>query len=105
MGNKVLVLQSELEDVERANSTLRQVGCIGVRIAALVSNIPGKLAQLTKAIFDIGGNVVALGTFLGDSSENLEVCIKVACVDARALEETLGPFVEKIIDIRESQWA
>jgi acetoin utilization protein AcuB len=77
----------------------------GVRIAALVPNIPGELAQLTKAIFEIGGNVVALSTFLGDSSENREVCIKVSGVDARALEETLEPFVEKFIDIREPQWA
>ncbi len=77
----------------------------GVRIAALVPNIPGELAQLTKAIFEVGGNVVALGTFLGDSSENREVCIKVSGVDARALEETLEPFVEKFIDIREPQWA
>jgi len=77
----------------------------GVRIAALVPNIPGELAQLTKAIFEVGGNVVALSTFLGDSSENREVCIKVSGVDARALEETLEPFVEKFIDIREPQWA
>ena len=77
----------------------------GVRIAALVPNIPSELAQLTKAIFEVGGNVVALGTFLGDSSENREVCIKVSGVDARALEETLEPFVEKFIDIREPHWA
>lgn len=77
----------------------------GVRIAALVPNIPSELAQLTKAIFEVGGNVVALSTFLGDSSENREVCIKVSGVDARALEETLEPFVEKFIDIREPHWA
>jgi len=77
----------------------------GVRIAALVPNIPGELAQLTKAIFEVGGNVVALGTFLGDSSQNREVCIKVAGVDARALEEAIEPFVEKFIDIREPHWA
>jgi len=76
----------------------------GVRIAALVPNIPGELALLTKAIFDIGGNIVALGTFLGDTTENREVCMKVADVSATDLEETLEPFVEKIIDIRESQW-
>ena len=77
----------------------------GVRIAALEPNTFGELAHLTKTIFDIGGNVMELGTFLGDSSENREVCIKVAGVDARALEETLEPFVEKFVDIREPQWA
>ncbi|MGD9091972.1 MAG: CBS domain-containing protein [Anaerolineales bacterium] len=72
----------------------------GVRIAALVPNVPGELAQLTKAIFDIGGNVVALGTFLGETSENREVCIKVADVEAQALQDALAPFIEKIVDIR-----
>lgn len=73
----------------------------GVRIAALIPNIPGELAQLTKAIFDIGGNVVALGTFLGDSSENREICIKISGADAQALEDAIEPYVEKIIDIRD----
>jgi acetoin utilization protein AcuB len=74
----------------------------GVRIAALVPNVPGELAQLTKAIFDIGGNVVALGTFLGETSENREVCIKVADVEAQALQDALAPFIEKIVDIRKA---
>jgi acetoin utilization protein AcuB len=74
----------------------------GVRIAALVPDIPGELARLTKAIFDVGGNVVALGTFLGESSENREISIKIADVDAQTLEEAIEPFVEKFIDIRET---
>lgn len=77
----------------------------GVRIAALVPNIPGELAQLTKAISDRGGNIVALGTFLGESSENREVCIKVDGVDAPTLEEAIKPYVEQIVDIREPQLA
>ena len=72
----------------------------GVRVAALVHNVPGELAKITKAIFDIGGNIVALGTFLGESSENREITIKVADVDAQALEEAIEPIVEKFVDIR-----
>ena len=75
----------------------------GVRVAVLVSNIPGELAQLTKAVFEIGGNIVALGTFLGDSSENREVCMKVADVSAADLEEAIEPLVEKVVDIRDPQ--
>lgn len=74
----------------------------GVRIAAIVPNIPSELAQLTKAIFDIGGKVVALGMFLGDSSDTREICIKVAEVAPQVLEDALAPFVEKIVDIRET---
>jgi len=75
----------------------------GVRVAALVPNIPGELAQLTKAVFNIGGYIVALGTFLGDSSENREVCMKVADVSAEDLLEAIEPLVEKVVDIRDPQ--
>jgi acetoin utilization protein AcuB len=77
----------------------------GVRLAALVPNEPEELSQLTKAIFNIGGHVLAMGTFLGDSTENREICIKVSGVDAQVLEEAIKPYVEKIIDIREPQFA
>ena len=75
----------------------------GIRVAALVPNVPGELAKLTKTIFDIGGNIVALGTFLGETSENREVCMKVADVVATDLAEAIEPLVEKIVDIREPQ--
>ena len=74
----------------------------GVRLACLVPNIPGELAQLSKAIFDAGGNVLTLGTFLGESSENREITLKVAGISAQALEESIEPYVERIQDIRES---
>lgn len=75
----------------------------GVRVAVLVPNIPGELAQLTKAVFNIGGYIVALGTFLGDSSENREVCMKVADVSVEDLIEAIEPLVEKVVDIRDPQ--
>lgn len=74
----------------------------GVRLAALVPNIPGELAQLTKAIYDKGGNIIALGTLLGESSENREITLKVSGIDPKALKETIAPYVEQVIDIRES---
>jgi acetoin utilization protein AcuB len=76
----------------------------GVRLAALIPNEPEELSQLTKAIFNIGGHVIALGTFLGDSSENLEICIKVSGVDAQLLEDAVKPYVEKIVDMREPKF-
>jgi acetoin utilization protein AcuB len=74
----------------------------GVRLAVLVPNVPEELSQLSKAIFDIGGHIVALGTFLGDSSKNREVTMKVYGVDAQSLRDAIEPFVEHIVDIRES---
>jgi acetoin utilization protein AcuB len=74
----------------------------GVRAAVLVHDRPGTLAQLTKAVFEVGGNILALGTFLGESSENREVALKVNAVEADALRAALGPAVAKILDIRKT---
>jgi len=74
----------------------------GVRISVLISNIPGTLTKLTKSIFDSGGNLVALGTFMGESTENREITLKVTGVDKATLEDAVKDHVERIVDIRES---
>lgn len=74
----------------------------GIRLTALVPDTPGELAQLTKAIFDEGGNIIALGTFLGESSENREIMLKVSGIDPEVLKTNIKPYVEQIIDLRES---
>jgi len=66
----------------------------------LIPHVPGSLAQLTKTIFESDGNIVVLGQFLGESSENREVTMKVRNIDQSALEELVKPNVERIIDIR-----
>lgn len=73
----------------------------GIRLTVLAPNEPGELAKLTKAIFDIGGNIVSLGTFMGDSPENREVCLVLEGVEQQALRDAVKPFIEQIIDIRE----
>ncbi len=72
----------------------------GIRLSVLIPHVPGSLAQLTKTIFESDGNIVALGQFLGESSENREVTMKVRNIDQSALEELVKPNVERIIDIR-----
>ena len=74
----------------------------GIRLSVLVPNVPGELSRLSKAIYDVGGNVVAFGTFLGKSSKNREIVIKVDGVSTQSLKEAIEPFVESIVDIRES---
>lgn len=71
----------------------------GIRLAVLVPNTPGGLIQLTKAISDIGGNILALGTFSGESCDNREVTMKVAGVSTNVLKEAIEPFIERIVDI------
>jgi acetoin utilization protein AcuB len=74
----------------------------GVRISVLIPNAPGTLTELTKSIFDSGGNLVALGTFLGESTENREITLKVTGIDKATLEAAVKDHVERIVDIRES---
>lgn len=75
----------------------------GVRVTVLLPHVPGKLAELTNVIFENGGNLVALGQFLGESSENREITMKVSNIELEVLEEVVKPHVERIIDIRESK--
>lgn len=72
----------------------------GIRLSALIPNKPGELASITKATFDAGGNIMALGTFLGESSETSYITLKVEGVDAEALQKAVEPFVKKVVDIR-----
>lgn len=74
----------------------------GIRLAVSIHNAPGGLAKLTKAIFEVGGNIMALGTFLGESTDNREVVLKVDGVENDALLAAVEPTVARVMDIRES---
>lgn len=74
----------------------------GVRLSALLPDVPGELAKVTKAVFDQGGNITALSTFLGESSENRKITLKVGGLDPQALKKAVEPYVERILDLRES---
>ena len=75
----------------------------GVRLSVLLPDLPGELTKLTQVIFNLDGNIIALGTFLGESPENREVTVKVGGVELQALKEAVEPVVERVIDIRETK--
>ena len=77
----------------------------GVRLSALMRNLPGELCKLTSAISAAGGNIVALATFLGDSTENRMVVIKVIGIPLEELRRIISPLVELITDLRETKAA
>ena len=74
----------------------------GTRLTVLVPNSPEGLVQLTNAIFDLGGHILSLGTFLGECCDNCEVTMKVAGVSTKVLKEAIEPYVDRIVDIHES---
>ena len=74
----------------------------GVRVTILVPEKLGELAELTRAIADLGGNFIAFGQFTGEDPSNRLVTFKVSGLDKEKIRKIVAPLVEKIIDIRET---
>ena len=75
----------------------------GVRITVEVSAGPGSLAGITQAIFSLGGDIVSLGTYQGDSSDTGKITLKVDGIQKDQLVEAVKPHVLRILDIRNSE--
>ena len=73
----------------------------GVRLTMLLPDVKGTLAKVTTAIAQKGGDIIALGTFLGEDPTNFLAAVKVADVPKDTLVETLRPLAIKMIDARE----
>ncbi len=74
----------------------------GVRLAMLVPEQKGVLAQITGEIAQMGGNIISLGTFLGEDPTNRLVTIKVADVSKEALTSTMEALGMEVVDVRET---
>ena len=79
--------------------------CAGIRVTVSLQDRPGELAALTRVVQQLGGNIIALGTFMGDSPSTGIVTIKVEGVELEALKTALLPLVDKLIDIRDTKAA
>jgi len=77
----------------------------GVRLTVLLNDVPGKLLEMVGKIRDLDGNIIALGTFMGESAHDRLVTVKVEGVDLEQLREAIEPVAEKIVDIRETKYA
>ncbi len=73
---------------------------LGVRINVLVRNQPGEIAKLGQAVYNLGGNIIALGTFAGEDPSTSELTLKVVGPSLQEVEQTLGPLVITVKDIR-----
>lgn len=73
---------------------------MGVRISVLVPNVAGEIAQLSEAISQAGGNILALGTFAGEDPSNAELVFKVSGPDEATLKSVLEPLALQVKDIR-----
>ena len=71
-----------------------------VRVSVIVPNVAGEIASLSKAIFELGGNIIALGTFAGDDPSTSELVFKVAGPDEATLKAALEPRSMEVRDVR-----
>jgi acetoin utilization protein AcuB len=77
----------------------------GIRVTVSMPDKPGELANLTRAVQELGGNIIALGTSMGASPSTGEVTFKVEGVKLDELKKVLLPLVDKLVDIRDTKAA
>jgi acetoin utilization protein AcuB len=73
---------------------------MGVRLSMLVPEQPGILADITRAIADLGGNIISLGTFMGEEPTNRLITVKVADVSEEKLVAAMKVLALEIEDAR-----
>lgn len=71
----------------------------GMRMSVLTQEKEGVLYHLTKAIYDGGGNIVSMSTFMGESTSSREIVFKVEGIKEAKLREVVQPFVEEVLYI------
>lgn len=74
----------------------------GVRLTMLVPEERGMLASLTGEIAHMGGNILALSTFMGEDPTNRMVTVKVADAPTEKLVAIMEALGMEIVDCRES---
>jgi acetoin utilization protein AcuB len=72
----------------------------GWRLTVELAKEPGVVAKLTQAIFEMGGNILSLGSFLGEDSKTGQLVLKIDGVEEKALLKAIKPFVGRVVDIR-----
>lgn len=73
----------------------------GLRLTLEMPERKGEIARLTTVIAQLGGNILALGNFLGDDPSTGVVTVKVEGVPADELEAAIDTLGMKVLDIRE----
>lgn len=74
----------------------------GLRLTLRIPERMGEMARITTAIARLGGNILALGTFLGEDPTTAVVTVKVVDVPADQLESAMHELDLEVLDIRET---
>lgn len=73
----------------------------GLRLTLDIPERKGEMARITTAIAELGGNILALGTFLGDDPTTGIVTVKVEDVSLDELGAVMADLDLAIVDARE----
>ena len=74
----------------------------GLRLTLRIPERMGEMARITTAIARLGGNILALGSFMGDDPTMGIVTVKVVDVPADQLERAMQELGLEILDSRET---
>ena len=73
----------------------------GIRLTMLVPEQKGVLATITREITEMGGNIISLGTFVGEDPTNRLITVKVAEVGQDELVSVMEALGMEMVDVRE----
>lgn len=73
----------------------------GLRLTMLVPEEQGMLASVTGEIALMGGNIIAMGTFMGEDPTNRLLTIKVSGIPEEKLVAIMEALGLEIVDVRE----
>jgi acetoin utilization protein AcuB len=73
----------------------------GLRLTVEIPEQKGEIARMTTAIAQLGGNLLALGSFLGDDPSTGLITVKVEDVSLAELEAAMHDLDLEIVDVRE----
>ena len=74
----------------------------GIRLSMLIPVEKGILAKIAGTIAGMDGNIIALGTMMGEDPTNCELMIKVAEVPVEQLVSAMEDLGLKVLDVREA---
>ncbi|MEE4193781.1 MAG: CBS domain-containing protein [Anaerolineae bacterium] len=69
----------------------------GMRVCVLTEEKEGVLFHLTKAIYEAGGNIVSMSTFMGESTSSREIVFKVVNIKEAELRKVVQPYVKEVL--------
>jgi len=73
----------------------------GLRLTLQIPERKGEIARITTAIAQLGGNILALGTFWGDDPTTAVVTVKVEDVPTSELLAAMRNLHLQVLDVRE----